>query len=54
MSKSKEYRDIKNFIHNELGVSKQVLVDLIKDELRHGDDARHGNDFKMGIEHSIR
>lgn len=34
MSKSKEYKAIKNFIHNELGVSKEVIVNIIKDELR--------------------
>lgn len=34
MSKSKEYKAIKNFLHNELGVSKEVIVNIIKDELR--------------------
>lgn len=38
MSRSKEYIAIKNFIHNEIGLSKEdfrgILVDTIKDEAR--------------------
>ncbi|RKU69615.1 hypothetical protein DWW91_11525 [Parabacteroides sp. AF17-3] len=34
MSKSKEYKAIKNYIHNDLGISKQILIDIIKEEVR--------------------
>ncbi|HCZ20631.1 MAG TPA: hypothetical protein DHU85_03805 [Porphyromonadaceae bacterium] len=33
MSKSKEYKAIKNFLHNELQISKEMIVDIVKDEL---------------------
>lgn len=34
MSTSKEYKAIKNFIHNELGMSREVISSIIKDETK--------------------
>jgi hypothetical protein len=38
MKKSKGYKEIKNFLHNEIGISKQeikdVVLEVIRDETR--------------------
>lgn len=34
MSKSKEYKAIKNYIHNDLKLSREVLIDIVKEEVR--------------------
>lgn len=34
MSKSKEYKAVKNFLHNELQISKEMIVDIVKDEVK--------------------
>jgi len=33
MTKSKEYKAVKNFLHNELQISKEMIVDIVKAEL---------------------
>lgn len=34
MSKSKEYKAVKNFLHNELGITKEMIVEIVKDEVK--------------------
>ncbi|GAA6434529.1 hypothetical protein K140096H11_30230 [Bacteroides intestinalis] len=34
MSKSKEYKAVKNFLHNELQISREMIVDIVKDEVK--------------------
>lgn len=33
MTKSKEYKAVRNFLHNELQISKEMIVDIVKAEL---------------------
>lgn len=34
MSRSKEYKAVKNYIHNELGLSKEDIREMIKPEIK--------------------
>lgn len=56
MSRSKEYKAIKNYIHNELGLTKEDIINAIRSDIRqyvekcmnntYGDD----NNIKRWIE----
>ena len=35
MSRSKEYKAIKNYIHNELGLTKEDIINAIRSDRRH-------------------
>ena len=34
---SKEYKAIKNYIHNELGLTKEDIINAIRSDIRQGD-----------------
>lgn len=34
MSRSKEYKAIKNYIHNELGLTKEDIINAIRSDLK--------------------
>lgn len=34
MSKSKEYKAVKNYIHNELGITKELIIAIVKEQVQ--------------------
>ena len=51
MSKSKEYKAIKNYIHNELGLTKEdireIILPTIKEEVKRVFRNTYGNDADL-------
>lgn len=51
MSKSKEYKAIKNYIHNELKLTKEdireIMIPIIKDEVKRVFHNAYGNDVSI-------
>jgi hypothetical protein len=51
MSKSKEYKAIKNYIHNELKLTKEdireIMIPIIKDEVKRVFHNTYGNDVSI-------
>jgi hypothetical protein len=56
MSRSKEYKAIKNYIHNELGLTKEDIINAIRPDIRKYVEKcicnTYGND--NNIEHMIK
>lgn len=56
MSRSKEYKAIKNYIHNELGLTKEDIINAIRPDIRKNVEKcicnTYGND--NNIEHMIK
>ena len=52
MSRSKEHKAIKNYIHNELGLSRdairEIMVPLIKEEVNRVFHYTYGDDVSLG------
>lgn len=64
MSRSKEYKAVKNYIHNELGLTKEDIINTIRSDIRqyvercmhntYGDDNNLERWIKVMVENKLK